>query len=338
MRDTLTYSSLRAHVKDPLQLRTALVQHALVYGVKPAARAFGTTPQTVRLWLGRYRREGLGGLKERSHRPQKAHPQKTAEALEARIVALRREDATAGQDRIAMRLADEGVSISGKTVGKILRKHHLIGVGKIPVPERATPYSRRLTPFAEVQLDVIDLYNACDCRTQIHRGVLPRYGFSLRDSATGAGFVAYARVLGAHNVLCFLERTLRHLHAFGLKPRVLHTLDGSDWFRHKLDRALIDLLLKHAIVPSLLPAAEAASSKSVTSFNRFLEQEFYRSTTFTDEPDLLAKAWAFERWFNLERRDLKRKCSPFELTRRQLPDLVPEALEFKPISLDTCTC
>jgi transposase len=334
----LSYKELRNQVLNPLELRVTMVRYALEHGIKPAARTFSTSPQTVRLWLGRYRREGLSGLKERSHRPTQKHPQATPTAVEDRIVALRGEDATAGQDRIAMRLADEGVSISGKTVGKILRKHHLIGVGKIPVPERATPYSRRLTPFAEVQLDVIDLYNACDCRTQINRGVLPRYGFSLRDSATGAGFVAYARELGTHNILCFVERTLRHLHAFGLKPRVLHILDGSDWFRHKLDRALIDLLLEHAIIPSLLPAAEAASSKSVTFFNRFLEQEFYRSTTFTDEPDLLAKAWAFERWFNLERRDPRRKHSPLELTQRQLPDLTVEALVFEPISLDSCTC
>lgn len=336
MQDALTYSTLRAQVKDPLRLRTALVRHALTHGVKPAARAFGTTPQTVRLWLGRYRREGLAGLKERSHHPKKAHPQKTSAEVERRVVALRRADPTAGQDRIAALLAGEGVAISGKTVGKILHKHHLIAA-KAGGVIRVSP-QRRLLPFAEVQLDVTDLYDACDCRTQIDHGVLPRYGFSLRDSATGAGFVAYARVLAAHNILCFVERTLRHLHAFGLKPHVLHTLDGSEWFRHKLDRALIDLLPKHAIVPSLLPAAEAASTRSVTSFNQLLEQEFYRSTTFTDEPDLLAKAWAFERWFNLERRDLKRKCSPLELARRQLPAVTSRALEFEPTCLDRCVC
>lgn len=338
MQDLLTYSKLRAHVKDPLQLRTALVQHALAYGVKAAARAFGTSPQTVRLWLGRYRQEGLAGLKERSHRPKKGHPKATPAAVEDRIVALRGEDATAGQDRIAALLADEGVAISGKTVGKILRKHRLIRAAGASESSRATPYTRRGVPFSEVQLDVTDLYNACDCRTQIERGVLPRYGFSLRDTATGAGFVAYARVLGAHNVLCFVERALRHLHAFGLKPRVLHTLDGSEWYRHKLDRALVDLLLEHGVVPGLLPTTEAASARSVTSFNHLLEREFYRAAAFADESDLLAKAWDFERWFNLERRDPKRKCSPLELTQRQLPELISEALAFEPISLDNCTC
>lgn len=337
MQDALTYSKLRAQVKDPLQLRAALVQHALVHGVKPTARAFGTSPQTVRLWLGRYRQEGLAALKERSHRPKKVHPQMTSPGVEERIVALRRGDPTAGQDRIAALLLDEGISVSGKTVGKILHKHHLIAVHKASQVKRVAPY-RRVLPFAEVQLDVTDLYDTCDCRTQIDHGVLPRYAFSLRDSATGAGFVAYARVLGAHNILCFVERTLRHLRTFGLKPRVLHTLDGSEWFRHKLDRTLINLLLEHAIVPSLLPPSEADSARSVVTFNRLLEKEFYRKTTFVDEPDLLAKTWNFERWFNMERRDLKRRCSPLELAQRQLPDVTPQALEFEPISLDTCIC
>lgn len=328
---------LRAHVKDPLQLRTALVQHALTYGVKPAARAFGTTPQTVRLWLGRYRREGLTGLKERSRRPQKVHPQKTSVTVERRVVALRRADPTAGQDRIAALLADEDIVISGKTVGKILHKHHLIAVYKDSEVKRGLP-QRRLLPFAEVQLDVCDLYDACNCCSQIDHGVLPRYGFALRDVATGAGFVAYAKVLDAHAVLCFVERVLRHLHAFSLKPRVLHTLDGSEGFRRQLDRALVGLLLERGIVPNLLPPGEAAAASSVTTFNRLLEREFYRNAAFADEPDLLAKAWAFERWFNLERRDHRRRYSPFELSQRHLPELTPQALEFEPICLDHCIC
>lgn len=338
MQDELRYSQLRARVTSPLELRVAMVRYALVYGIKPAARAFGTSPQTIRLWLGRYRREGLAGLKERSHRPKKAHPQATPAAVENRVVALRQTDAEAGQDRIAALLASDGVSISGKTVGKILRKHHLIGgTGTVEI-KRVSNYTRRSKPFDAIQLDVTDLYNACGCHEQIERGVLPRYGFSLRDVATGAGFVAYARGLETHNILCFAKRTLHHLHTFGFKPSVLYTLDGSEWFRHNLDRALVDLLLEHAIVPSLLLPDEASSARSVTSFNRLLEREFYRNTTFADEPELLTKAWAFERWFNLERRDLRRKHSPLELTQRQFPGVAPRALELEPISLDNCIC
>lgn len=333
MRDELTYKSLRTRLKEPLSLRIALVQHALEHGVKPAARAFGTTPQTVRLWLGRYRRDGVAGLKERSHRLQKAHLQRTPAAVEARVVALHLTKLSL--NRIAALLREEGVPISSKTVGKILRRQQLLGGSSAPAPRRE-PAPRR--PFDEVQLDVTDLYRACDCRPQIDAGALPRYGFSLRDSATGAGFIAYARVLGAANVRCFVERTLRHLRAFGLRPRVLHTLEGSVCAEHKLDRALVDVLLEHAVVPNLLPVAEAELLRSVASFDRLLEREFYHRTTFADEGELLARAWAFARWFNLERRDQKRQRSPLELARRQLPGVTPQALVLEPIRLDSCVC
>lgn len=244
----------------------------------------------MRLWLGRYRRDGVAGLKERSHRPQKAHPQRTPAAIEARVVALHLTKLS--QNCVAATLRAEGVPISSKTVGKILRRQRLLGNPSAPVPRRE-PAPRR--PFDEVQLDVTDLYGVCDCRPQLDAAALPHYGFSLRDSATGAGFIAYAGMLGAANVRCFVERTLRHLRAFGLRPRVLHTLEGSVCAEHKLDRALVEVLLEHAVVPNLLPVAEAELLRSVASFDRLLEREFYRRTTFADERELLARAWAFER-------------------------------------------
>lgn len=335
MPDELTYRSLRTRFKQPLSLRVALVQYALEHGIKPAARAFGTSPQTVRLWLGRYRQEGVAGLRERSHRPKKAHPQ----PVEQRIVALRRANPSAGQSRIAATLREAGVAISSKTVGKILRRHHLIETTAAPARSPRSLHRLPLPkPFDEVQFDVVDLYGACRCRDQITAGVLPRYGFSLRDSSSGAGFMAYARAFGTPNVRCFVGRTLRHLRSFGLKPRVLHLLEGSICFQHKLDRALADALLEHAVVPNLLPAAEADVARSVTSFNRLLESELYFGTAFADESELLAKVWAFERWFNLERRDARRKGSPLELTQRQIPGVDPRVFELEPISLESCRC
>ncbi len=47
------------HVFD---YRMRMVRSALEIGVKPTARAFGTTPPTVRKWRDRYRAEGPAGL------------------------------------------------------------------------------------------------------------------------------------------------------------------------------------------------------------------------------------------------------------------------------------
>ena len=66
---------------DKFDLRLRLVQHAVQGGVKPPARAFDTTPKTVRKWLNRYRQERLAGLNELSRAPVTC-PHKTPAALQ----------------------------------------------------------------------------------------------------------------------------------------------------------------------------------------------------------------------------------------------------------------
>jgi hypothetical protein len=315
-----------------------MVQCALEHGVKPAARAFYTSPQTVRLWLRRYKAEGLAGLKARSNKPRRAHPQTTPAAVEARIVALRHQHPGMGQDRIAKWLKKEGVTISGKTVGKILRKHGLIA-GSMSVRRSPPLRGRALEPFEEVQIDVKDLaFVACGCGPQIASGSLPRYEFVLRDVATGASFVAYARALSDHNVTCFAYQVLAHLGRYGLKPRVIHVVDGSAWLRHKLDQALVDFWRAEGVLPSLLDAGSAEFTWSVATFQQLIDREFYQGSSFADEADLLEQARTFEHWFNLERYDKKRKGSPLELATRKRSDLTPIALAFEPLCLDDCLC
>jgi len=68
-------------------LRVKMVQYALDHGVKPAARAFATTPKTVRKWVSRYRQERLGGLNELPRIPLRC-THKTPIALQRRIAMM----------------------------------------------------------------------------------------------------------------------------------------------------------------------------------------------------------------------------------------------------------
>lgn len=272
-----------------------MVLYAKEQGVKPAARKFKTSPQTVRQWLKRYEVEGLSGLKERSHRARRQHPQTTPPVLEAQIVAMRNEHPEFGQDRIAELLRRQGVHISGKTVGKLLHKHKLIAPPRTSRRISASSLLKgRLKPFEKVQFDVKDLLGACDCVEQIVRGVLPRYEFTLRDVATGASFVAYGKTLSAHNVLCFAHKILMHLGRYELKPRVAYSYDESAWIRHKLDKELVDFWHSRGVVPGLLQTEASNFSWSVASFHNLMRREFYGVMSFNDENDLLNKAWDFE--------------------------------------------
>lgn len=341
MQDELTYNKLRGHVKNPLQLRMALVQYALEQGIKPAARSFGTSPQTVRFWLKRYQDLGLLGLKERSHQPLQAHPNTTPVEVEAKVVALRTEQPRYGQDRIAALLTASGSPISGKTVGKILKRH---GLMKSALPNAKQSNSDRglsrhaLHPFEHLQVDVIDLSVFRTPYQKSRKGCLPRYEFVLRDVSSGASFIAYAHTLEPHNIRCFIQRVLAHLQKFGLKPQQLHMVEQSAWAVNQLDWALTPLLQSYGVTPNLLPPQSTPRSWSVRAFQQTIEEEFYKDLSFDDETDLLKQAGGFGQWFNLERTDKHRKQSPLKAARRKEPNLLPQALLLDPVQLDTCDC
>ncbi|RKX17706.1 MAG: hypothetical protein DRP26_06500 [Candidatus Zixiibacteriota bacterium] len=48
-----------------------MVRYARDHDVKPAARAFKTTPKTVRKWLKRWQPGSLRGLEDQSRAPEK---------------------------------------------------------------------------------------------------------------------------------------------------------------------------------------------------------------------------------------------------------------------------
>ena len=63
------YSQVMRQSKDRKQFRYQMVQYALQHGIKPAARAFLTSPPVVRDWRNRFSTEGYQGLEDRSHKP-----------------------------------------------------------------------------------------------------------------------------------------------------------------------------------------------------------------------------------------------------------------------------
>jgi transposase-like protein len=58
------YYTIMRQSKDPKWLRYEIVRYARDNGVKPAARAFNTTPKTVRKWLRGWQPGSLWGLED----------------------------------------------------------------------------------------------------------------------------------------------------------------------------------------------------------------------------------------------------------------------------------
>jgi transposase len=109
------------------------------------AEAAGVCPRTVRKWVGRYRREGLAGLQDRSSRPHRLH-RPTPQAVIENIERLRRQRWTGKQIAVE-------VAVSSATVSRVLRR---LGLNKLNALEPAEPVRRyeREKPGELIHLDI----------------------------------------------------------------------------------------------------------------------------------------------------------------------------------------
>ena len=100
--------------------------------VTDVARRYGVARQTVHEWLRRYANQGgLGGLADRSSRPESC-PHQMAPEVEARIVGLRRAHPAWGPSRIVWQLEQQGTDpLPGRSsVYRALVRHGLVEAKK----------------------------------------------------------------------------------------------------------------------------------------------------------------------------------------------------------------
>ena len=117
---------MNVHKKARLTRGRERIVRQIESGQTPGAvaEAAGVCLRTVRKWIDRYRREGLGGLDDRSSRPHRLRRPTAAEIVET-IERLRRQRWTGKQ--IA---AEAGVSPA--TVSRVL---HRLGLNKLSALE-----------------------------------------------------------------------------------------------------------------------------------------------------------------------------------------------------------
>jgi transposase InsO family protein len=120
------------------------------------AERFGVSRQSVHAWIGRYREGGLGGLMDRSKRPESC-PQQVSAQIEAVVCELRRDHPRWGPLRMVHELASAGVSPvpSRMSVYRVLVRHGLIEPQPRKRPKDSYQRWEREEPMALWQLDIM---------------------------------------------------------------------------------------------------------------------------------------------------------------------------------------
>jgi transposase len=134
--------------------------------VTEVAERYGVSRQSVHAWLRRYRRDGLGGLADRSKRPGSCPHQLGAE-VEALVCELRRQHPRWGPIRLVFELDRAGVVPvpSRMSVYRTLVRRGLIEPGKRRRRREDFVRWERSEPMALWQIDIVEGVTLLDTRT-----------------------------------------------------------------------------------------------------------------------------------------------------------------------------
>jgi transposase InsO family protein len=229
---------LHANAKLSVKGRELLVDRVEVAGwsLTQAAEAAGVSDRTARKWLERYRREGPGGLLDRSSAPATVANRTEERRVEA-IAALRRLRMTAAE--IA-----EVLSMAHSTVSGILTKIGMGKLGRLGL-EPAVRYERE-RPGELIHIDVKKLGRIQEGAGKRVTGIKRNPRRRRRDAdghdrgiigweyvhvaIDDATRLAYVEVLGdekAVTAVAFLRRAVAHYASYGMTVEALITDNGS---------------------------------------------------------------------------------------------------------------
>ena len=237
--------------------RRRLAERVVVEGwtLRAAAEAAGVSVRCARKWVARYRREGEGGLCDRSSAPRHIANRTSAERVEA-IVALRRLRFTAAEIAEAL-----GMALS--TVSGILTRSGMGRLGRLGL-EQPVRYERS-HPGELVHIDVKKLARIQGGAGWRMRGGVQHYNRTFTDEhghkrkTVGFEYVhiaiddhsrlAYAEVLSDEKALtavAFLRRAVRFFRRYGITVERVLTDNGPAYIAAAHAIACRALGIRHA--------------------------------------------------------------------------------------------
>ena len=321
--------------------RYEMVKFAMKYGKKPAAREFNTTVKTVRLWVKRYEREQLSGLKDKTRRP-KSSPNKCDPEFEKEVITLRKKT----KNRFgAVRLIERFDLKYGKAcVQRIINEHGLKRARKTVKQKRNELWSvkKLMKAFEKIQIDVKELTDIPVYFSSYCKNKLPKYELTARCVKTGASFVCYAKRNTAANAASFAGYLIEHLksHNFDVTTIEFQTDNGSEFNacgKRKEGHTPFEYIIKEVYTAKLgfIPPASPTFNSDVETFHRLVEDEFYAIEPIHSFEDLQQKMYTYLIDFNfLRKNSYKDKKTPFELARQDFPNFNKQLFNLAPILMD----
>ena len=290
-----------------LTVRMDLVRHAQQIGVKPTARKFGCSKNTVRKALKAFEDNGIGGLQDGRKGPHYI-PHKTSAGLEEHIVNCRQRAPCFGPKRLKWAF---GIEASESAIARIIKQRNL-------TRKRRKKYQRKQdlralkaethNALLHAQLDVKHLYDIPYYWEQlINKGFLPKYQYTIRDTKTGFLFLGYAKEYSEEYSTIMVSKYLDHLKKFGIDSSsvTIQTDNGSEFGARKRDVLtpgfVNTIVCKYRAQHTYIPPGMCNANADVESVHSTIEPEFFDIEKFHSNEDFWQKINAYQLFYNLVR-------------------------------------
>jgi len=237
--------------------------------VRLTARHFGFSPDTVSRWARAYREYGPSGLEKGSRRPKRVRQPQTPLVVVQRIQVLREQYPSWGREKLRVLLLREGISISAKSIDRVIARLKARGVLREPArPRKATrPHMKHLRRPYGLQVDRPGALVQTDSKqVQLGNGK-PVFQFAALDCFTRKRVVALAPRLTSREGAAFLEKVVASF------PFPVHALqsDGGSEFLGDFGKAASELKLIHYFNRPYYPQGNGRVERSF----RTDDEEFY---------------------------------------------------------------
>ena len=324
---------------DKFDLRLRIVKHALVYGIKPTARVFDTTPRTVRKWLRRYQQERLAGLNELPRIPLTC-PHKTSAVMERKVVSLRKRYPFMGAKRLKR---EHNLSCSHEAIRRILNEYGLIKKRRKKHKRKKdlSKIKKKWKLFGQFTVDTKDLKDIVHYWPQMRTLRLPKYQFTAREVRSGLMFLGFSNEKSAASSCLFVRLLCEHLRNSGLKlnKTKFQTDNGSEFigcFRQDRTRDGFEKIVEgFGATHKRIPPRAWSYNSDVETVHRTIEDEFYDLENFENIRDFHQRVTSYQAWYNFVRVNMNKDyMSPWQIIEKLRPKTNLSLARLPPLMLD----
>lgn len=287
-------------------LRKHLVQDAQKLGIKPAARRWGISKNTVRKWLRRYETNGNKGLKDGRQGPNKI-PHKTSQEVEELVIKSRKQAPCYGPRRLRY-FFDLPCSLGA--IQRILKEKKLVRKNKKKYQKKndLREVKKKYKTLSRVQMDVKYLNDIPNYYGQMKSLDLPRFQYTLRDVKSGMLFLGYSVELSGLNARTMVGHFLSELKkepALDISQTIIQTDNGAEFgglARHfetnGFSRTIVE---EYGAQHRYIPPGMCNANGDVESVHNTIEKEFFDLCTFHSKEDFFEKVETYRIFYNIAR-------------------------------------